>query len=161
MMWHEFTGDDPRFVLLLEYVLESWRDTPYMAGQRCKKGGVDCVRFVCAVLDEITGTDHSVVTLPQDAALHARREAIRAMSRIRHLYSAATIRGLVVEPGDVIVMAPARGGPSHAAIVGPRLNTVWHATPGGVAQTSCEGILGCDFELNRIYRLKDRRTPWV
>ena len=47
----------------LQDVLRGWEGTPYRAGAQAKgrDGGVDCVRFVCGVLDELYGERRSAI----------------------------------------------------------------------------------------------------
>lgn len=123
----------------LRAVLESWRNTPYMIGQQSKGAGVDCVRFVTAVWDELLGRDpieHE--RLPRDASLN-KPEASRAFMHLL-LTRYAPVEDIsrrteVVEPGDVLVVGAAGGGPGHAIIVGPDKNTTWQAGGRKVIQT--------------------------
>lgn len=116
----------------LAEALESWRDTPYAPGgqQKGPQGGVDCVRFVCGVLDELYGFRRSAVPeLPNDVAMHSHKTAISAMRFLRRLYAPnSEVLDGRLEPGDIVVAAMLGAGPGHALIVGARPNTIWHAT---------------------------------
>ncbi len=111
-------------------ILLSWENTPYMKGQRKKRVGVDCVRFLCAVMDELYVMEPAPsVELPQDVALHAPHTARAAMRKIMSRYPdhRNLDQGESVEPGDVVITGPERGGPGHAMIVGADPG-LWHAT---------------------------------
>lgn len=135
-------------------VLESWERTPYMQGAACKGAGVDCVRFVCAVLDELYGRYREPIqTVPQDAAFHDRRTAITGMRRVIEAYGPAEkLRpGAPVEAGDILVTGPQGGGPGHAMIVGVR--QLWHSTGERVQRA---GLTLGRWRLFRIYRPQEK-----
>lgn len=140
--------------------LESWRGTPYMAGSRCKGrlGGVDCVRLVTGVLDELYGFERVAPDLlPQDAAMHDRDGAFRVMRALRRLYAPNRIvTDFSIEPGDMVVTGDLGAGPGHGMIVGHRPNEVWEATGSGVHRTGA-GMLRA---VHRVYRQGDRRL-WL
>jgi hypothetical protein len=142
----------------LAEVLASWDGTPYMLGQRCKGVGVDCIRFVVAVIDELAGTTTRVRVLPGDVAHHAPAVAFDALARVLELVPSAPVLEGPLEPGDVVVTGPLKGGPGHALIVGVDGLSGWHATqPQGVCRTGL-GVL--DWMGHRIvstHRLTDRR----
>lgn len=119
--------DDELALRALRRELESWEGTPYMAGQQRKGEGVDCVRFVCAVLDFLGGTSTPLPSLPPDTALHSRATAIAAMLRMRRLFEPVEEPGRSVQPGDLVVVGPRDGGPGHALIVGCRPWELWEA----------------------------------
>ena len=139
-------------------VLESWRGTPYMSGQRCKGVGVDCVRFVIAVFDEMNGTDTPVKTVPGDVAQHAPEVARAALELLLRSFDCSRVREPYLEPGDVIVTGPNAGGPGHAMIVGAERRMCWHAAPAtGVCSTSL-GIIGMlDQKVFAAYRMTSRK----
>lgn len=146
----------------LAAILSEWDRTPYRPGKQKKGMGADCVRFVCAVLDEISGRPPvAIETLPQDAAMHTREGAIRTMRLIRRLYwPNDAVRDGSLEPGDVIVMGPADGGPGHALIVGPQPNTIWHATHLRVQRTGLRILTDGRARVFRVYRMRCR-SSWV
>lgn len=127
----DFEGSD-KVTKKIDKVCESWNHTPYIAGQQMRgsKGGVDCVRFVCAVLDECYGVDHQIPREVQDRSLHDPEGAAKVVAMIRSFYP--DHRDLIygdreVEPGDIIVTGHSQGGPGHAILVGARKNTLWQA----------------------------------
>jgi cell wall-associated NlpC family hydrolase len=126
----------------LERVLLSWEGTPYMVGQQAKGAGVDCVRFVAGVLDELRGRATPVATLPNDAALHNRAGAVAAMRRILELQRPwVPVEDGTVEPGDVLVWAPRGGGPGHATIAGGERFVLWESSVSGVRRTAIGAML--------------------
>lgn len=146
----------------LGVVLESWLETPYRPGgrQRGPHGGVDCVRFVCEVLDELYGVPRSnLPTLPNDYAMHQRAGAVAAMRFILRLYEPnEPVNDGALEPGDVVVAAQLGGGPGHALIVGARPNEIWHAIGRRVQKTGI-GILSGDYsewKFVAAYRVSDK-----
>jgi len=144
----------------LKQVLGPWLGTPYMKGQRCKGSGVDCVRFVTGVLDELYGFERvSAPKLPQDVALHSRATAIGAMKALLEIYPFhEEVTGPMIQPGDIIVVGPLKGGPGHVMIVGPRRNTLWHShQPIGVQITGL-AFNEQEQEVFKIYRLQDRHS---
>ena len=115
--------------------LKSWEGTPHMPGQKCKGAGVDCVRFVIAVLESWTGSPPTRdVQVPQDASMHSPKTAFNALrffleSWPNHVDASRSGRA---QPGDILVVGPVKGGPGHAIIVGPEPNTLWQASSCGV-----------------------------
>jgi hypothetical protein len=141
----------------LRIVLQSWHETPYMAGQALKGVGVDCVRFVCEVIRELEGQEEiPLVNIPADASLHNRAGAMAAFHQIISAYQPAT-RVSTLQPGDVLVIGPANGGPGHAMIAGPIKNTLWHSCSMGVQMTGIGFVSGYQ-KIFGIYR-KDK-SAW-
>lgn len=150
----------PQALAALERALARWVGTPYRVGQQCAGAGVDCVRFVAAVLDDVMGRVTPIETLPQDAALHARASAIAAMHRIRRLYEpVALVEDGTLEPGDLLVTAPPGGGPGHALIAGPRRWELWESTLDGVHRTGLGALTAGRWSLRYVYRPGDK-TGW-
>lgn len=149
-----------KFMDRLGVVLRAWEGTPYMAGQQAKKVGVDCVRFVCSVLDEMYRLPRTATPrLPPDKAMHDRKGAIGVMRLIKRLYP-HHIRvpiGQPVQPMDIIVVGHLTGGPGHAILVGNRPNTLWQAGTRGVHYTGL-GLAGQWQHIFRIYRFTDREN---
>jgi len=116
----------------LARILNSWRDTPYAAGQGHRGVGTDCVRATVMILAEwMRWQAPKLNTLPADAALHSPITAVRGLRAIRRALPAnRRIRTLRVQPGDVLITGHPKGGPGHAIIVGTRENTLWQATQG-------------------------------
>jgi len=123
----------------LERVLLEWENTPYFSGSAVKQAGVDCVRFVCAVFKELEGDpldNDTIKLLPPDAAMHNRSGAILVMKYILNLLQPIKeISSQEVEPGDILVVGPANGGPGHAMIVTPWKNVLMHAGTAKVCRT--------------------------
>jgi len=146
----------------LGQILASWEGTRYVPGQRCRQVGVDCVRFVSAVLDELY--HRPVATecpeLPQDISMHNRRGALGGLrSFLRSYPEHERVFDGWVEPGDIIVSGPPQGGPGHAIIVGPMENTVWQASSPCVHYTGL--YVASEFQtVFAVYRLLDRHL-WV
>jgi cell wall-associated NlpC family hydrolase len=115
----------------LGLVLESWKGTPYMIGQQQPGQGVDCIRFVTAVLDEMSRFPaEKLDRLPGDASLNQpeiARAFMRSLIERYHLTDLSQSGVTRVEPGDILAVGAAAGGPGHAIIVGPARNTTWQA----------------------------------
>lgn len=140
----------------LEAALVSWEGTPYMRGQQLRGVGVDCVRFVAAVMDEVLGRPRTPIeTLPDDAALHDRVGAICGMKRLRKLFwpNKPIPLDAPLEPGDIVVTGPENGGPGHGMIVGARPNTIWHSSGTSVHWTGLRPPKG--HKVFRVYRMDD------
>lgn len=158
--------DEPRpaaSALAMEAVsraVRRWARTPYMAGQATPQAGVDCVRFVCCVLDDLEGQKVEIERLPQDMALHDRESAIAALRTIMRLYPTfEQVDDGYAEPGDVVIVGHVAGGPGHALIVGPRRNTMWHAAPSGVDTVGW--ALEADWQaLKTVFRCTNK-ARWV
>jgi len=115
----------------LETNFQRWEGTPYMAGQCMPGMGVDCVRFVCDVLDKMYDTHTEVPREIQDRSLHDPAGAQEVMDLIRSYYPDHVdlpAGDRCVEPGDIIITGNAQGGPGHAILVGTARNTLWQAT---------------------------------
>jgi len=137
----------------LREALALWDSTPYAPDQQCAQVGVDCVRFVCAIMDQISGRSTNPRTLPQDAAMHDRAGAVACMKQIMTLYKPIKPLGPhypYVRGGDVLIVGRRTGGPGHAMIVGPDQNTIWHATFPRVQRTGM--YLDNDHKVFRVYR---------
>lgn len=154
---------DQGFDSFLEDYLETWASTRYMRGCQVRGKGVDCVRFVAAVLDHISGRRTSVRTLPQDAAFHdpaGARAAVRDMLRLYEPYDAIRDPDAPIQPGDILVVGPTGGGPGHAIIAGGRKNTLWQSDIGtGVARGGL-GLVDNYQVLHRIYRVSNLIELW-
>ena len=159
LVWQapQFEGSE-NFLARLHVILRSWDGTPYMAGQQMKGAGVDCVRFVCGVLDEMLRQPSTgVESLPPDTAMNNRRGAVDLMRAIRRRYpnSAGVPAGQPVQPLDIIVVGHLTGGPGHAILVGDRPNTLWQAGTLGVYFTGLG--LHADWQhVFRVYRFTNR-----
>lgn len=131
----------------LMQVIHSWEGTPWIDGQQLRGRGVDCVRFVVGVLDELYRYDKPPVpVLPQHLGLHNRSDAIKATHAIASRYPHVVVTE--PEPGDIVVVnIGEQGGPGHVAIFGDPPRLVWHAVSKvGVCFSSASSI-------TRIYKI--------
>jgi cell wall-associated NlpC family hydrolase len=153
----------PTWQVRLQTELELWRGTPWVAGQQCRGRGVDCVRFVVAVLDPLHRAESlaELPRLPQDMAWHDREGAFRTALAIERRYPHTIIdpRPELIEPGDVAIMrAGAKGGPGHALIAGVGgAGELWHSCFGvGVVTTSARSMAANGGAIVRIWRPLER-----
>jgi hypothetical protein len=143
--------------LALEEILWSWDGTPYMVGQQQKKIGVDCVRFVCGVVDELRARQTPIQTLPNDGATHNRNGAVSVMHALLNLFQpCSAVEDETVEPGDVMVWAPRNGGPGHATIAGCRSQELWEAGSVAVHRTSPTALERSGMTFVRTFRPADK-----
>ena len=149
----------------IDRVLRSWDETPYMLGQCAKGVGVDCIRYVCAVLNELYGRDNfDFEHLPGDSDMFNREGAERVLRKVIRMYPATQILGITdeswVEPGDVIITAKPGCGPGHSIFVGNHPRTLWHAIDGGVQEIDIDEVGGGHpkFTPYRIMRMSDKET---
>ena len=142
---------------LLSLLLPQWEGTRYMRGAQGLGQGVDCVRFVCAILDGLRGTKTDINTLPQDAAFHSKEGAISAVRKIMRLYEPvrALEAGEAAQPGDVVIVGCSGGGPGHSMIVGPSPRTLWQSSNGTGVVWGGWSIADTYQRLYRIYRLQE------
>ena len=163
LIWTPYSDDDPALATArLEEILLSWRGTPYREGQQCKGYGADCVRFVCAVLDELDGDYRKFKTLPSDASLHSPESARASMKQIMKIFMPhLPVKDNTAEPGDILITGPKRGGPGHAMIVGFRRNTLWEATSPRIHQVGWSLKGNLHNKLFRVLRMTDRSKRWV
>lgn len=135
-------------------ILKSWEGTPYVAGCRVKKGGVDCVRFVSGVLDELYGTKTELERLPQDASFHAKDKCFAALKSFMDRYDYTEVEDGILQPVDIVVAGPIGGGPGHALVAG--LDCLWHCTSMGVARTGFDLSQSSGHFLKKILRGSNR-----
>lgn len=141
----------------LQRVLLSWEGTPYMKGQQVKGVGVDCWRFVDAVMAELHGIQHEPLPrIAPDLNLHSSTEVYRLVKLAVGRYPHRLLKSHEpVLPGDSVIVKPsAHAGPGHILVAGVEPNSLWHAINGlGVARTSLAvaGHLYC------IYRPLERQ----
>lgn len=143
-------------------VVSMWDKTPYQPGQRAKKIGVDCVRFVSCVLDELYNVEvpTSVPRMQVDAALHSMAVSSKVIRLLRKSWEGSdVVRDGTIQPGDVIVTraesgnSPAR--PAHVMIALVEPFTAAHAIPGvGVVVGSVQNTRG----IVRVYRLRGKAS---
>lgn len=124
--WNEI---NPAISDHVDQICRSWEGTPYMRGQMCKGVGVDCVRFVCAVLSELYGWPlERPDCLPPDASMHdprGMRKSVRTIMRKYDLEGCRVLDGSL-EPGDALMTGPRGGGPGHAMFAGALYGEIWH-----------------------------------
>lgn len=144
----------------LHQELESWCGTPYMIGQQQKGVGVDCVRFVAAIIGWATQKTIDIKLLPPDAALHNRKTAIAAMKKLSRAFDPLepiySMGETTVEPGDIIVVGPHEGGPGHAIIVGCLKN--WFYEAGSKRVQRIGAGLEAGVKVFEVYRHKLRHS---
>lgn len=153
------TGD-PAIADRVTLVLESWRGTPYLPGNKVKGMGVDCVQLVAGALGELCGRDVVIPRLPVDCAMHDDRMTQATLRKLLKAFPHVKLPVHTVMPGDVVLtyMGKPRGDnpPTHCMIVGGVPNTVYHAIqPNGVILS----VLS-NYSIHSIYRSKERET-WV
>ncbi len=121
----------------VERVCSSWAGTPYKEGAFSRGVAVDCVHFMGCVFDELFKTSRvdQIKSLRGDVSLHDREGVLRAMRAVLTVYPNERVRGLFLQPGDIVVTGPKNGGPGHVMISGLR-GHLWHATSAaGVSRT--------------------------
>jgi hypothetical protein len=138
----------------LAAVIRSWEGTPYLPGQQRKKVGVDCVRFVCGVYDELLGRATPIHTLPSDACMNDPLQATQVMEKIAGLFGAQEVTSCgVILPGDVIATGPIGGGPGHCLVVGEERKIAWHAVKPRVCRTGFGAIYLVGHTVFKVYRI--------
>lgn len=137
-------------------LLEEWRGTPFMHGAMTPKMGVDCPRFVHAILCGLF--DVPLVKLP----IKVRRRSYRGLADVAkdglqyhqcEVLPASTIPRMF----DVVCSTDNKAGwqESHVGIVAPDTRLVWHANrPAGVQCTSLEA-------LRTIHKIRKVYRPWT
>lgn len=158
MRWREL--NNPTALAALERVLAAWDRTPYREGQDKKGAGVDCVRYVGRLLDELRGKPPTpIITLRGDAAMHSFARAAAVVESLKVSFDPVEqIRDGILEPGDIVVLAYG-GGPTHAAIVGPKRGTLWEAGQPHVRMVGTATLDRNDTQLYRHYRPLDK-SEW-
>lgn len=140
----------------MQETLNEWEDTPHMDGQQSKGKGVDCVRFVAAILDELGGTKTPIKHLPRDAAFHKRELAISGMKLFIKQFNGRKLSiDEPLQPGDVLVTGPVSGGPGHAIILGPN-GFLWHSAHEKVVKTGFDALENTAYKYKATMRVKDR-----
>ncbi len=128
-------GVERSFEERLQEILLSWEGTPYMSGAQLKGIGVDCVRFVAGVLDELKGTKTDIISLPLDTCMQDPERAVNGMVMLLRSFDLTTSEDFsYVHPGDIVITGT-RGAPGHAMIAGSVPNQLWHADGKRVSRT--------------------------
>lgn len=121
----EFSEEQNRLVEnFIEARLREWEGTPYAPGQHVKQRGVDCVHFITAIYDSITGQNFTYEPLPQDMSFHNKEGAEAGMRRLFRMYPCEPLDSDTVQAGDIVVCGPVSGGPGHGMIAGK--SALWH-----------------------------------
>lgn len=143
----------------LAQVLDSWVDTPYMAGQSSHHY-CDCVGFLIGAAGELVGRSIARDRLPQDVAFHDKVRAQRGMRRIMQQFPEwKKVPGpKYLQPGDVLAAGPIKGGPGHGIFVSHRDRSLMEATDVGV-HFSGMGIFQ-EQKLHAVYRCQDPNV-WI
>lgn len=155
-----FTGGDPYALTTLRVAIATWEGTPHVAGQRrpgraSTGGGVDCINFVVAVLEECYALLFEGRGLrdagpmprpPQDLGVHdpegARWGEVIAWARRRFPVQVVLSDPLGcvaprrcqrdTRPGDVLVFSPSDTAPAgaynHVGVCGLEAGSVWHSS---------------------------------
>lgn len=146
-------------------VMERWENTPYMAGMRTLKSGVDCVQLVAGVLDELYRFESrtEVPRMSPDASEHSDMPGQKVVAALRRGYPCEQVpitklEVNEIEPGDIIVVKArhTNGGPErygHTMIASPRQGVALEAVPVAGVQFGCveatTGILA-------VYRMQEK-----
>ncbi len=140
----------------LECLLQTWKGTRYLPGQCMKRKGVDCVHFLIAVYDELSGTKHRFEKLPQDVSFHNKAKAEAGFKQLLRLFPSDKIEGDIVQPGDLIVCGPIgkNGGPGHGMIVGA--DRLWHVGKSCVCNAGLAVMQQGTAAFKQIRRLRDQ-----
>lgn len=142
----------------LSEILESWRGTPYSAVDSLKRVGINCVRFIGCVLDEMSGIPKmsQMPDLRGDLCLHEpgkTAQAVRTMLRLYEPWRPVDPFSEPILPMDIFIVGPEGGGDGHGMIAGVQPSTLWHAAPSGVTVT---GVGTSRQSFLRVYRTLDR-----
>jgi len=145
----------------LERILRSWRVPPtrYIDGQCLKGVGVDCVRFVDAVLQELYGWKlKPLPLLPPDTSAHSAKAVMRIGLLIARRFPNTEFKPPFLdhlESGDIVVAAWGnRENEGHVFIIGPN-NKPWHAIQeSGVTPTH----FSHHWNLMRMWRPNDKES---
>lgn len=144
-------------------ILQSWEGTPYRLHSNNRVLGVDCVNFVCLVLDELFRRLESSQPpkIAGDLAMHDPEKARAGMRELLERYTPwVTVEASQIEPGDVFVTGTKKGGPGHAMIAGPSPHELWHVDGKQVCRTGCSFPVGGVYVLHRVFR-STRKHQWI
>ena len=128
-----------------------------MHNQQQRGVAVNCLRFACGVWDDLFGWHRELPNdLPGDTGVHSPETAWKALKALLRVYPEhERVFGSEVEPGDLVVVGPALGGPMHALIVGARKNQLWEAVKPRVSATGIDLNFRTS-RVMRIYRVRGR-----
>ena len=160
LKWADWDSD-PAVLKRLSDILDSWERAPYreQASQHIPRTlGINCIGFVCLVLDEWRDAagDSKMVWpngLPSDLGMNNPTKAREMMRLLLAAFPEhERVNDGTAQPGDILVVG--QSGPGHAMIVGPRRNTIWHASGTHVHYTGW--VLPRHSTHFATYRLKGR-----
>jgi hypothetical protein len=118
---HSFVPIDSDSSLALRRASRIWMDTPFSRGSQIPGIGVDCVRFVAAVYDDLFQTETAI---PEDREDPSMIRAVR-----RGWFGLRRIFVPRVHPGDLIaVKRPKTGKIVHLALVSTIEGEIWQAS---------------------------------
>ena len=147
----------PKYADRLRQCLESWKNCPYMLGQQVKGVGVDCVRFVTGVCDEMYRQPYKKFPLiAGESCINATEASDKVFRQLLEMYPCDVITvnkdtPTEVIPGDLICCGPKGGTYGHAMVVGVEPKTFYHATTFKVTKS------GCSFMDYGVYSFKELR----
>jgi len=146
----------------LNAVIDSWEGTRYLDGHAARGVGVDCVRFVDCVLQELFRVKlPPLPILHPETSIHCGREVVRMGLLIRDRFASETIRhprACMLQPGDVVVQRwRTNRYPGHVGIVDAR-GKLWHSTQNSGVHFG--SLAGGKFVNVRCYR-PDRKSSWA
>jgi len=140
-------------------VLNGWNNTPYGLGQQVKGVGVDCIRFVTGVLDDMFRRPHIKFPLiSQDCCLTDHKQSKDIYELLLKHYPSTEVNpntdgSYDVEPGDLVCCGPILGTLGHGMVVGADSGTMFHATTFSVVKA------GCSFMEYGVYSFKQVLRP--
>lgn len=137
-------------------IFVDWEGTPHMDGQQAKGTACDCVRFVSAVVDELSGDSTDLDILPADTAFHNKESAWKAFRQMRTVFKAEDVpKEGTFQPGDILIVGPRKGGPGHAVIVGPD-KRLWHCDSEAVVWTGLGYLHSKSINFKKALRITHR-----
>lgn len=127
----------------LTAAIHPWIGTPYRDGHNAIGVGIDCVRFVVAILDQLYRiTAAPIPVLPPDTSLHDPRAVARIIAILKRRYPVLQVAApgpRDFQPGDIAIVRYHAGAPGHVGIIGADTRLIFHAINDvGVSQTSVE-----------------------
>ena len=143
----------------LRKVLSEWNNTPYGLGQQVKGVGVDCIRFVTGVMDDMFRRPYIKFPLiSQDCCLTNPSKSKEIYDLLLRHYPCIDVEQNLdgsydVEPGDLVCCGPLLGTMGHGMVVGAERGTMYHAT------TFCVVKAGCSFMEYGVYSFKQVLRP--
>lgn len=143
----------------LKAAILKWDRTPYMPGQQSPGVGVDCVRFVSAVFDDLLSKESytPVPTVAPDVSLHDPSLAYEGLAVLNEIYPVKLLSRDPLNnlhPGDCVITGPEEGGPGHGMIVGWEPRVLWHAMAPFVRPVGIPVIHAMGHRLFFVFRLQ-------